>query len=257
MSFCKLHCSSAVSIACQSAYDAIILEVVCRQVIATEVSKASVHVAEHNLQKNNVPNARVFRVSSEEFTAAWKGQTQLNRLASVQFEDLELETILVDPPRAGLDDETVQLLTEFKQIVYISCNPETLHENLLKVAETHAVKRFALFDQFPYTDHIECGVYLERKEGCGVPEPAEQQAAVQAGSSQLIERQPPAEASTSEEQPAAAAATCNGNGQHQLDNVVAPRDLHEAPAAGQASAKRKREGSEQSPSTATDTVVDS
>ena len=101
-------------------------------------------------------------MSSEEFTEAWKGRSNLNRLQSVDFKTLELDTLLVDPPRAGLDDETVKLLQEFKQIVYVSCNPDTLHDNLLKVAETHKIRKFALFDQFPYTDHIECGVFLEQ-----------------------------------------------------------------------------------------------
>ena len=76
---------------------------------------------------------------------------------------LQLATLLVDPPRAGLDSVTVQLLPEFDSIVYISCNPETLHSNLLHIKDTHEVKRFALFDQFPYTDHIECGVLLQRR----------------------------------------------------------------------------------------------
>lgn len=128
------------------------------------MSKASVAVAQHNLKQNNVTNAQVFRVSSEEFTAAWKGLTQLNRLKAVDFDKLQLDTLLVDPPRAGLDAESVELLKDFKQIVYVSCNPETLHDNLLKVSDTHRVEKFALFDQFPYTEHIECGVLLTRRD---------------------------------------------------------------------------------------------
>lgn len=136
----------------------------CRQVIATEVSKASVAVAQYNIKENKVDNAQVFRVSSEEFTAAWKGQRELNRLKSVDFDKLQLDTLLVDPPRAGLDDESVELLKDFRQIVYISCNPSTLHDNLLKISDTHAIESFALFDQFPYTEHIECGVLLKKKD---------------------------------------------------------------------------------------------
>jgi tRNA (uracil-5-)-methyltransferase len=47
--------------------------------------------------------------------------------------------------------------------MYISCNPETLKENLDILSETHDITRFALFDQFPYTHHMEAGVMLERK----------------------------------------------------------------------------------------------
>ncbi len=71
----------------------------------------------------------------------------------------------MDPPRAGLDPATVQLIAEFDACVYISCNPDTLHDNLKVAVKTHDIKRFAVFDQFPYTHHLECGVYLvKRKE---------------------------------------------------------------------------------------------
>ena len=51
--------------------------------------------------------------------------------------------------------------------MYISCNPDTLQDNLGELCNSHDVKRFAVFDQFPYTDHIECGVLLERRPGPG------------------------------------------------------------------------------------------
>ena len=55
-------------------------------------------------------------------------------------------------------------MATFDRIVYISCNPETLHENLKGIAGvTHDIVRFAAFDQFPFTHHLESGVYLVRK----------------------------------------------------------------------------------------------
>ena len=50
-----------------------------------------------------------------------------------------------------------------ERILYISCNPETLCRNLETLSQTHNVTRLALFDQFPYTHHMECGVLLTRK----------------------------------------------------------------------------------------------
>ncbi|MDR9824912.1 tRNA (uridine(54)-C5)-methyltransferase TrmA, partial [Vibrio sp. FNV 38] len=44
-----------------------------------------------------------------------------------------------------------------------SCNPETLCKNLETLSQTHKVERLALFDQFPYTHHMECGVLLTAK----------------------------------------------------------------------------------------------
>ena len=51
----------------------------------------------------------------------------------------------------------------FDRILYISCNPDTLKENLTILGETHKIERFALFDQFPYTHHMECGMLLINK----------------------------------------------------------------------------------------------
>jgi len=154
-----------------------------RKVVATEISKTSVAAAHKNITLNSVDNIFVARMSSEEFTEAWKTGKQMNRLKDLDFSTLKLKTLLVDPPRAGLDDQTLQLLTRFDNVVYISCNPETLHANLEAVKDVFEIKSFAVFDQFPYTHHIEVGAYLQKKkndngkgegegEGRGVKRPA-------------------------------------------------------------------------------------
>ncbi|CAL8460872.1 g403 [Coccomyxa elongata] len=135
-----------------------------RRVVATEMSKASVAAAEFNLQANGVSNTKIARLTAEEFTAAWTGAREFERAKTLDLKCHNLQTILVDPPRAGCDADTATLLKEFKNVVYISCNPETLHSNLLELKDSHNIQRFAIFDQFPYTDHIECGVYLTQKD---------------------------------------------------------------------------------------------
>lgn len=107
---------------------------------------------------------------SEEFVEAWTTKAKKNRLKDIDWDTLDLKTLIVDPPRAGLDSETEKLMLEFDNIVYVSCNPETLHENLKAVEDTHDIKSFAIFDQFPFTHHIECGVYLTKKAGEPAPE---------------------------------------------------------------------------------------
>lgn len=104
-------------------------------------------------------------MSSEEFVEAWRTKAAKRRLEGVSWEDLELNTLLVDPPRAGLDEETEKLLLAFEHVVYISCNPETLHKNLQRVKDTHVIKDMAFFDQFPWTHHCEVGVHLARRSG--------------------------------------------------------------------------------------------
>jgi tRNA (uracil-5-)-methyltransferase len=102
-------------------------------------------------------------MSSEEFSQAMNGERQFRRLEGFDLTKYSYDTVLVDPPRSGLDKDSVELVSRFEKIIYISCNPETLKENLALLVNTHTIEKFALFDQFPYTHHIECGVILTRK----------------------------------------------------------------------------------------------
>lgn len=133
------------------------------RVMATEISKTSVYAAQYNIEQNNIDNLIVARLSSEEFVQALQGERKFRRLEDIELDGYDFKSTLVDPPRAGLDAESVKQTQSYDNIIYISCNPETLHDNLLTLTETHEIKRFALFDQFPYTHHIECGVLLTRK----------------------------------------------------------------------------------------------
>ncbi|GAA0359277.1 tRNA (uridine(54)-C5)-methyltransferase TrmA [Bowmanella denitrificans] len=134
-----------------------------RRVLATEISKASVEAANHNAHLNKVENVTVLRMSSEEFTEALQGKREFKRMGEVKLSEFDCQTVLVDPPRAGLDPDTCELVSGYRNILYISCNPLTLKDNLQHLSKTHDVTRFALFDQFPYTHHAECGVMLTKK----------------------------------------------------------------------------------------------
>ena len=132
------------------------------KVLATEISKKSVKSALHNIELNNINNIEIVRLSSEEFTQAINKTRPFQRLSHIDLNSYSFTTIFVDPPRAGLDPGTIALAKRFDNIIYVSCNPQTLKENLQSLIETHEIKDFALFDQFPYTEHSECGVYLTR-----------------------------------------------------------------------------------------------
>ncbi|TNI52163.1 tRNA (uridine(54)-C5)-methyltransferase TrmA [Aeromonas dhakensis] len=135
------------------------------KVLATEIAKPSVDSAQFNIAANGVDNLIILRMSAEEFTMAMRGEREFNRLKGVDLSAYQCNTIFVDPPRAGLDEATVKLVQDYDNILYISCNPETLQANMQVLGETHEIARFALFDQFPWTHHMEAGVYLKRKAG--------------------------------------------------------------------------------------------
>lgn len=95
---------------------------------------------------------------------AYNGEREFRRLqeAEIDISSYDFDTVFVDPPRAGIDDETLKLIQRFERIIYISCNPDSLQDNLNTLTHTHKITQFAMFDQFPYTHHVECGVLLEK-----------------------------------------------------------------------------------------------
>jgi tRNA (uracil-5-)-methyltransferase len=141
------------------------LATVFDNVVATEISKTSVNAAQFNLTENKIKNCHIVRLSAEEFVQAKNKVREFRRLQEVQvnLDDFNFTTVLVDPPRAGLDKDTLKMVAQYKNIIYISCNPETLADNLNSLTKTHEVIQSALFDQFPFTHHMEAGVILRKK----------------------------------------------------------------------------------------------
>lgn len=133
------------------------------KMLATEIAKTSVHSARENFKLNGVKNVEIARLSSEEFTLAINKKRTFRRLSKINLDGYDFSTILVDPPRSGLDEGTERLVQNFDNILYISCNPETLKKNLSTICQTHKIEKIALFDQFPYTHHAEMGVHLIQK----------------------------------------------------------------------------------------------
>jgi tRNA (uracil-5-)-methyltransferase len=134
-----------------------------RRVLATEMSKTSVNAAHTNLADNGVANVSLVRMASEEISDALAGGRAYRRMQGVDLASYRFSTLFVDPPRAGLDEGTIALARGFDNILYISCNPETLRANVAALAATHRIAAAAAFDQFPYTHHLECGLLLQRR----------------------------------------------------------------------------------------------
>ena len=79
--------------------------------------------------------------------------------------DLTHATVIVDPPRQGLEPEVAQALatTQPPRIYYISCDPATLTRDLkILLPAGYALREARLFDMFPRTAHFETAVRLER-----------------------------------------------------------------------------------------------
>ncbi|NOQ31419.1 MAG: tRNA (uridine(54)-C5)-methyltransferase TrmA [Helicobacteraceae bacterium] len=133
------------------------------RVLATEISKTSISAAKENMSLNGVKNIEFVRMSAEEFTQALDSVREFRRMKDIDINSYELKSIFVDPPRAGLDEQTLSFVSRFENIIYVSCNPDTLKRDLDILSDNYEVLSMALFDQFAYTNHVEMGIMLKRK----------------------------------------------------------------------------------------------
>jgi len=96
---------------------------------------------------------------------------ELNNLKNIKFicndaKNIEgkFDSIVVDPPRIGLSKDVINYLnnSNSKEIIYISCNPNTLKRDI-DLLTNYIVKDISCADMFPRTKHIESLMVLERK----------------------------------------------------------------------------------------------
>ncbi len=172
------HMVSFARSCCQNCQDSDLIELYCgsgtftvcladlfSKVFSTEVTRVATKTCFKNLAINGIENVKLARLSAEEVSEALSGVREFFRLkeAGIDVKAYNLKTLLIDPPRCGLCDErSLSFTAKFDRVIYISCNPATLVSDLKFLTKTHAIKRLAFFDQFPYTPHLESGVLLER-----------------------------------------------------------------------------------------------
>ena len=77
-----------------------------------------------------------------------------NRMKDIDLHNFNFSHVLVDPPRSGLSDDVINLISEFSNIIYVSCNPKTYIEDIKKLKK-HNINKIEIFDQFPNTNHME------------------------------------------------------------------------------------------------------
>jgi 23S rRNA (uracil1939-C5)-methyltransferase len=75
------------------------------------------------------------------------------------------DTIIVDPPRKGMDPGVISRITEIapETVVYVSCDPATLARDLKIFARSYSIGKVTPVDLFPHTPHIETVVIMKRK----------------------------------------------------------------------------------------------
>jgi 23S rRNA (uracil1939-C5)-methyltransferase len=73
--------------------------------------------------------------------------------------------IIVDPPRAGMHPDVVEQLSRSRaaKIIYVSCNPQTMSNDLKTLSNSYNIEKIQPVDMFPNTIHIEAITLLTLK----------------------------------------------------------------------------------------------
>jgi len=121
-----------------------------KKIYGIEIVKDAIDDANKNKKLNNIENI--------EFIL---GKTEDN---IDKFKDIDL--IVVDPPREGLDKKTRENIKRIspKTLIYVSCDPATLMRDLNDLKEKFDIKEISTCDMFPNTYHVESIAYLKIKE---------------------------------------------------------------------------------------------
>lgn len=79
--------------------------------------------------------------------------------------NVKFDTIILDPPRSGLNQETIKQVIDIlpKTIAYVSCDPMTLARDLKILSDKYKINKINVLDMFPNTYHVETVCVLERK----------------------------------------------------------------------------------------------
>ena len=122
-----------------------------KKVISVEIVKDAVKNAIENAKRNNVNNIEFHCGDAGEFINNYDGQ---------------IDMVIMDPPRKGSDEKFLSTLINRKpkQIVYVSCDPETLARDLEYLSSLYKVTYVQPVDMFPFTAHVETVTRLQLKD---------------------------------------------------------------------------------------------
>lgn len=115
-------------------------------VTGIEINKSSIQDA--------IENKKINKIRNIDFICNDANKTDLK----------DIDLVVVDPPRSGLDNKTISYLQNLNvsKIIYVSCDPVTLARDL-KMLDKYILKDITLVNMFPKTEHVESVCILERK----------------------------------------------------------------------------------------------
>ena len=138
------------------------LSLIAGEVVGVEESSHAVEDGRRNVMLNGIRNCTFVHAPVEK---VFEGRKKYR--AEKLFAEGPYDSVVVDPPRAGLPAECLRRIVETGsgRIVYLSCNPATLARDVKRMKEKYEIESVRMVDFFPNTYHIEAVVVLRRKGG--------------------------------------------------------------------------------------------
>ena len=122
-----------------------------KKVISVEIVKDAHKNAIENAKRNNINNIEFHCGDAGDFISSYDG---------------DLDIVIMDPPRKGSDEKFLSTLInkKVKQIIYVSCDPETMARDIKYLSDYYNVTYVQPVDNFPMTAHVETIVALYQKD---------------------------------------------------------------------------------------------
>ena len=119
-----------------------------KSVLGIEIVKEAINDANYNKKINNIDNASFI----------------CSDVSKIIDKNIDGDILIVDPPRAGLDKHTREIINNanIKKIIYVSCDPMTLVRDIQEL-DKYKLVEVSVVDMFPQTEHVESVSVLQRK----------------------------------------------------------------------------------------------
>lgn len=124
----------------------------CEKSVCVESVAPAIYNGIENAKLNGVSNVQFFCARVEDFVK----EQPIERKDAL---------IILDPPRGGMHPRAAKAVAEsgVENVLYISCNPATLANDLKILTQHYEILHAEAFDFFPHSDHIETFVQLTLK----------------------------------------------------------------------------------------------
>ena len=121
-----------------------------KKAIGIEIVKEAIIDAKENAKINDIENV--------EFIVG-KAEEKVNQIKD------EIDVLIVDPPRKGLDKDLIETIKKFNinKMIYVSCDVATMARDVSLLTSDYKITDGFCVDLFPRTSNVETVICLEKK----------------------------------------------------------------------------------------------